>query len=354
MSLLEPNFYGAWIGKQSAQGSPNTTPSQRLVKTGGQVVDRRSDGKEQYSDLTKYGNYTDWVDSIIGEGELGIEATPTELAYLLWLFHGGESVTAVTGPPAASRHQFTPALGQGYWFTLFERVGNQVARRLQHNDCLMTKWTLEASVANKAVKFTPRILSLDPAVPYATDPSASLPTTRPFLHTDLSANGGASADGSLTLGGTTYRTVSNVRVEVDDAWEPVYGDSDRPVDFVQGDPGASVAATLLFDSAALAKFNMLHYGTASPAAGTKPIRQIPATDSFSATYRQRDNTGAWNGLQLDISIPAVKWTLPDAPAPNSGGGMTELALVGEMRRPSSGAAYTIGVNCASGVAAFTV
>ena len=353
MSLLEPNYYGLWVGKQTAKGTPNTTPAKRPIMVGGNLNAPRDDGSENYSDLTKYGASTDWVNSLLGSGELGIQATPTELAYFLWLFHGAETVTAVTGPPASSRHRFVPSTGMGHWFTAMLRVGSTVLRRQQFNDCLVTRWSLEASSANKAARFTPRILSLDPGEVFAADPVAGLPAERPFLHTDLSVNAGAATDGKLELDGTTYRGVTQFSMTVDDAYEPVFGDDTRPYDFTQGTPSVAVGATLLLDSAALQRFNVLYYGTASPTAGTKPLRAIPALGAFKATLRQRDTAGAFNGLELVADVPGVKWTLPEAPAPNPDGGTTELPLTGSMRPVSGQPAYTIDVHTPSAVVAFT-
>src|SRR5437868_5793825 len=162
MPVMEPNYYGLWIGKQTAKGTPNTAPSKRLVQVGGDFNIPRSDGEENYSDLTPYGNRTDWVNNVLGQGEPGVEATPTELAYLLWLAHGGETVTAVTGPPTAQKHSFAPGTNRPHWCTVFRRVGLNVLQRQQFNDCLVTRVQIEGSTANKAVRATPRIISLDP------------------------------------------------------------------------------------------------------------------------------------------------------------------------------------------------
>lgn len=353
MPLIEPNIYALWVGKQTAKGTPNTAPGQRLVMVAGNIDGARDDGEENFSDLSKYGARTDYINSLIGTGEPGIEATPTELAYLYWLMHGAETVTALPGPPAASRHRFTPTSTMGHYFTAFLRVGASAIRRHQFNDCVVTRIAVEASTANKPMRATARLLSLDPSVIYATDPVAAMPTDRPFLHTDLSVNAGATSDGSLTIDGTVYRGVTQWSLVVDDAWEPVYGDDSRPYDFQQGAPTVTVGATLLLDSAALARFNTLYYGSAAPAAGTKPLRSIPALGSFKPVLRQRDNAGAFNGRQFTGDVPGVKWTLPPAPAPNPDGGATELALAGAMRPLTGQQPYTIDVETASTVLAFT-
>src|SRR3954447_20198169 len=115
--LLENRVYGLWVGKQTAKGTKNAAPSKRLVQVAGELGFGVDVGSENYSDLSKFGSLTQWVNNVLGQGTPGIEATPTELAYLLWLFHGGETVTPITGPPAAQRHAFVPLSGQGHWAT---------------------------------------------------------------------------------------------------------------------------------------------------------------------------------------------------------------------------------------------
>lgn len=341
MPLLESNYYGLWVGKQSAKGTPNTTPGKRLVQVAGDFGFTRDDGEELYSDLTKYPARTDWVNSLLGQGEPGVEATPTELAYLLWLFHGDEDVTAITGPPAASKHSFGPSVGLGHYFTAFVRVGNSVVRRHQFNDCLITKIVVEASTANKAVRVTPTVLSLDPGYVFASDPSAALPTDKSLLYTD-----GA---GAFEIDGAVFRGQSQFTLTIDDAWTPIFSDDTNPFDLVQGTPSAGVGVTLYLDSDAHEWWNNLAYGDPTPAAGTPPLKVIPALGSYAAELTQADSAGDPNGLKFVADFPEIKWTLPPAIAPNPEGGTTEIPLAGSLR----GGDYTLDVYTDDAVTAFT-
>ena len=345
--MLEPNYYGLWVGKQTAKGTPNTTPGKRLVQVGGDLAFNRADGSEPYSDLTKYGQRTDWVDSLLGQGDPAIEATPTELAYLLWLFHGAEAVTSITGPPTAQNHKFTPQNTKGFYFTAFRRVGSSVVSRVRYDDCLITKFVLEGSTANKALRITPSILSLDPGAVFTSDPSAALPTDKSLLYTD--------AVGAFTIDGTVYKGQTSFNLTVDDAWTAVFGDDNVPFDVVQGTPVVSLAVKLYFDSAQLSRWNLQAYGSATPSAGDKPLKVIPAFGSYATTFTQKDSAGAVNGRLATVTVPQVKWDLPPAPAPNPAGGLTEVDLTGTMRPTVGGspAPYTIDVQTANAVTAFT-
>lgn len=365
MPLLEQNIYALWAGKQVAKGTALAAPTKRLIQVAGDFTGGRDDGAERYSDLGKYGSQTDWVNSLLGSGEPGIEATPEELAWLLWGFHGAETVSAIassgSGPtllPASSRRLFVPSLGLGHPLTFWVRVGQSVVRRHVYRDCYITRVQLEGSTANKALRITPRILSLDPAEAFTADPTTpNLPTDKPFLYTDTKANAGA----AFTIDTFTFNGQSQFTMVIDDAWDVTFGDDTTPFDFIQGTPVVTIGVTLHFDANALSEWNRLFYGTAAPAAGTKPLKNIPALGSYAFTMKGRDSAGVQTGRGLDITIPGVKWTVPDAPAPAPEGGGAEIALAGAMRPttafvPGTGYAtqpYTIGVNIASGVAAFT-
>jgi len=343
---MEPNIYGLWVGKQTAKGTENTTPSKRLAQVGGDFNIARDDGNENWSDLTKYGGNTDWINSLVGNGNPAVEATPTEMAYLLWLAHGAEVVTAVTGPPAAQKHTFTPQLAQGHWCTFVKRIGTTVVQRQSFIDCLIGGFTIEGSTANKAVRITPNVLSLDPGKVVASDPAAALPTDKAFLYTE--------ATGTFTIDSVVVQGQSQFTFTVNEDRSPVYGDDAVPYDLAVGQPSVTIGVTVIFDAVGLARYNTLVYGTACPATGAKPIRNIPALGSYSAYFKQKDNTGALTGREFKLTIPGVKWAVPDAPGPNPDGGNTEVALAGSMR-PLGGATqpYTIDVSTSNTDVAFT-
>lgn len=344
MPILEPNYYALWGQKQTAKGAPaNMTSAKRLVQVGGDFNMPRSDGSENWSDLTKYGGGTDWINNLLGQGEPAVEATPTELAWLLWAFHGAETVTSVTGPPTAQKHSFVPSTGRPHWISMYRRVGLNVLQRQQFNDCMVTRVQIEGSTANKAVRITPRIISLDPGETKTADPAAAMPVDKALLYTD--------GTGTFTIDGTVFPGHSQFTLVIDEALEPVYGDDIVPFELVQGTPIVTIACTILMDSAALAQYNTMVYGTAAPAAGVKPIKALPALGSYSFWLKQRNAAGALNGREFKLTFPAqsIKWTPPDAPGPAPDGGSTEIALAGTLRT----GAYTIDVNTDNAVVAFT-
>lgn len=93
--LEESNIYRVWAAKQAAKGSPVATSAmtRSFKQVAGSVVTSLDTGSENYSDGTAFGDVTRWLNSITGTGTPGLEASSDELAWLLWMFHGAESVS---------------------------------------------------------------------------------------------------------------------------------------------------------------------------------------------------------------------------------------------------------------------
>lgn len=329
--MLESNIYALYAAKQASKGAAAATPSQRFIQVAGDFTPNREDSSENYSDLDRFGNQSDWVNTLVGNGNPGIEATPDELSWLCWIFFGGEAVTG-TGPFV---HTFTPATSGGFWSTWWQRVGATQVRRDKFNDCKMGTLQLEGSTANKALRATPTLISLDPGEKYDTDPATAMPAdARPFLFTE-----GKSA---YTVDGVAITGTSQFTLIFEEALGPVYGDDQVPLDLVPGNASISIAATLQLDAPGLAQYNKIVYDTATPAAGAKPVRSLPATGSWSALLTKDANTS------LSLAVPGVKWSPDLAIPPNPDGGAVELSLAGMMRKVTGQQAATVVVKHALG------
>lgn len=360
MPILEPDIYALWGARNTGGTKGGGTPAEaaltrRFVQIGGDFNVTKDQGSQPYSDMSKYGSQVDWVNSVLGNGEPVIEATPTELAWLLWMFHGAETVTAVPGPPAQSKHTFKPSALRGFYGTYFRRVGQTVVQKHRYNESIITRVQIEGSTGQKDVRITPRILSLDPAEVRTADPTIVMPTDRPFLYTD--------GVGSFTIDGTVFAGQTQFTLVIDDDISPTYGDDVAPFELVSGNPVVTIGATVKVDSNALARWNNLVYGTTTPAAATKPSKQVSTLGSYVFSLKARDATGALTGRQFDLNIPGVRWAIPDAPGPNPEGSDAEIALAGAMRptgvfNPATGTwstadPYTIDVYTNSTDVAFT-
>lgn len=348
--MIATNIYAAWAAKQTAKGTPATVATRRFKQVGGDVNINPDFGSENYSDLDKFGDATDWVNSIQGGGTPALEATATELAWLLWIFHGQEAVvsTAAPDPTLLKRHRFQPNANPGFWFTWWKRVGEPaLAVRHKFNDCRIAQAVLEASSANKAVRVTPTILCLDPGEQFTTDPTPGMPdaTSPVLIFTE--------AEGTFTINGTVIRGHSQFQLTLNEALGAIFGDSTRPNEVARtGVASAGLGVTIQADSDALAYYNNEVYGTPTPAAGAKPQTRVPLLGSYSFKLDKKDSAGVLtHRLQLDV--PGVRWQPLDAFAPaNPDSGTTEVALTGGLRKNGSNPLYTLDVVTAQAEGAF--
>lgn len=110
MPTTETNLHILAAAKQSAQGTPATVPSRRFKFVGGNAPATAVDtGSANWSDGTAFGGTTQFLNSVLGQGQPALEGGTDELAWLLWAFHGAETVTpsgtnavqtlSVTGTP---------------------------------------------------------------------------------------------------------------------------------------------------------------------------------------------------------------------------------------------------------------
>lgn len=318
---VESNIYALWAAKQTAKGAVASTATKRLQQVGGNLEIARADGSENFSDLDRFGDATDFVDTMQGGGSPVIHGQPNATAYLLWLFFGGETFTAGGGgnPP---KFEFTPLANTGFWITFWKRVGLVDIVRQRYADCKISSIKIEASTASKVVKITPTIVSLDPGEKIAADPSPTLELAEPFLWTD--------ATSTIKVDTTTFRAVSQFSITLDAGLTPWQGDSVTYYDLVNG--GASISMegpTMLLDATSMARYNDIIYGTPTPANGDKPKTSRPIPGSFEAEFVR--GTGATRE-SLKVELAGVKWSPDLAIAPSPDGGPVEIALNGEMRK----------------------
>jgi hypothetical protein len=350
--MIATNIYGAWAAKQTAKGSPATVATRRFIQVGGDVVTNPDFGSEDYSDLDKFGNSTDWVNSIQGGGTPGLEASVTELAWLSWIFHGQEVVTPTGAPDPVGlqRHRFEPSPVPGFWFTWWKRVGDSgAAVRQKFNDCRIGQLVIEASSANKAVRMTPTIMSVDPGENFTVDPTPPMPdaTSPVMIFTE--------AAGTWTINGNVMRGHSQVQLTLSEALGVVFGDSAAPYEVARtGKAAAGLGATIQGDTDAIAHYNREVYGTATPAAGAKPLSRVPLLGSYSFKMDKLDPTTGLLIARLQLNIPGIRWQpVENFAAANPGGGTQEVALTGQLRKVGSNPLYTLDVVTAAGVTAFS-
>jgi len=282
--VVEANIYALGVAKQSAAGTPIAAPTKRLIQVAGDFQSPQDLGSENYSDLGQWGTSTDWVNSVQGNGNPGLEADLDGLAYLLWLFNGAETVAANADEATLNDHTTIPAVGNGFLSTWHSRVGQSVVRRSQWADCYISQLQLEASTANKAMRMTPSIISLDPARVLAADPTwPALPAQdKVLIYTE--------AEGTFKIDDVTIRGHSQFTVVMNKDLQVIFTDSIVPYEVRRGTPAVTIACTIQADAAGVAQFYKLLYGTATPSAGQKPQPRVPALGSYEFVMEKRDPT----------------------------------------------------------------
>jgi hypothetical protein len=340
MSLQELQISALWAGKQSAKATANTAPAHRFKQIGGGFAAPGELASQPYSDATQFGDDQDWLNTLVGNGSPVILATPDELAWLFYAMEGGETTAPVTGPPAKTKHTAVALPGLGHWLTWVTRQGSAVIDRLQWNDVQIGQLQVEGGTASKAVRATPTLISLDPAEQRAADPSQAMPADASFLYTDGTAR--------FKIDGTAFRGHSAFTLVINKDLQPVYSDAETVYDLALGNVGVTVTVTNWFDADGHAQFNKLVYGTATPAAGAKPLRGLPALGSYGFDLRARDAAGAANGDKFVLTIAGVRWQIPDAPDPNPEGGAAEITLTGLVRKSGSNPHYQVDIDTDAG------
>src|SRR5262245_45263438 len=96
MPALESRVESAWFVKQAAKGTPALTTATGMRKgrkVGGDLNVNRDDGSEVYSDGQRFPDATDFVNSVVGDGNPVFQANFSIAGYLAWLILGQETVT---------------------------------------------------------------------------------------------------------------------------------------------------------------------------------------------------------------------------------------------------------------------
>lgn len=331
MSLIPSSQYGAWIAKQASKGTAIAHGSMRkkLRLVSGTMTTQKEFGRETYGDGNRFASAADYVETIIGSGDLTVQGQPGVAGYLTFLALGSETFAAAvaadpTATPAVagspSTHAIVPSEEGGKWFTVIQEVGEgTVLHRTRFSDCRIQQLVMEASQDTKTLHIVPTVASLSPDEKYATTPSLGFDASEPLLFTD--------ATGKMELGGVALGDISQFQVTINDNLEPYYGDGVAPRDMVPGRSEVEVTFTVAVTADTLPYFNQVVYGTATPSAGATPASSIYHA---GIDFELSRGTGP-DRESITITVPRVSFTPDLAIEGQADGGVVELAFTGQAR-----------------------
>lgn len=317
MPAVESRVEGVWWAKQSAKGTAASTADKQGRKIGGGMSPARDDGNENYSDGSRFSSASDFVNTVLGNGNPMVQGQPGVTGHLAYLMCGQETVTGAADPYT---HVATPANGGSFWSTWWKKVGQSSVLRQKFNDCRLTSLRLEASSASKVLHLTATFISLDSGEIFTSDPVKADDGITPLLYTE--------ATGTFTIDGTVYQGHSSFAVTINDNVTPWYGDDVTAYEVVFGQGSVDIeGVTILVDAPGLQRYNTIVYGTASPTAGTKPQKTVPALGSYTFDMTR---TGP-PAREVKVELPGVKWSPDLSIEGNPDGGAIELPMAGQTR-----------------------
>lgn len=323
---IESSAFSLWGAKQTGRGTAATTADKYLRQTDGGIEINRAFGNEQYGDGARFSNAVDFTDTIQGGGEPVVQMQPGAGSWLCAQYLGTDTI-AGAGPTYT--HTLTPANAGGRWCTFWKKVGVAVGPvRQKFNDTRISQLVLTASAGAKVFHATPTLMSVDPGEVFTSDPvktddDASNATDYPFLWTE--AAGTWNFDGG---GAGAIADVNEFNLTMNDALDAWYGDNVTPATLVPGRGVVTVSATLGLTDQTLPKFNLIHYGTASPTVGTKPVKTI-----YSGSLDFKFTRGSAGTLrEFRTEVFKINYSPGDlAISGQADGGAVTIALAGEAR-----------------------
>lgn len=338
--MLELNRNALWVAVRKDKATAALAAAARRmpwVQAAGRLEIQREQTSENLADLGKFGNTRETITRLAGQGTPGMQAILNEIAYLSWIFHGGETTETIVGPPEKVKHVFKPLPGAGFWSDWWQRIGETQVQREQYLQARISQLVYEAATANQFMRVTPTVMALDAGVIYDTDPVATMPVEDSLVYTH--------GEGSFKLDDVVHRGLSQFTLTLNEDLQPVPGDGVGLLDYLPGNAGATIGWTLQLDAQGLARYNEQVYGTASPAVGARPLKTLPPTVAYSNLLQLRDRDGELTGDEFAFSSDKITLQFPPAPQPAQGGGAAEVAFAGRLDPVPGEDLYELAITC---------
>lgn len=285
------------LAKQAAKGTPNTTYTDRLFFTGGNIAPVRSVANLAETDSNR-DQGTSYVENY------GVEGAPEAYARDAVLHH---LLTAPLGAVVDSgatnfTHTITPANALSY-YTLYKEIGGTLFE--QFNDCMANELTVTAD-AGSPLTVSTSFLGIN----------ATRLAAQPATITSLTPAQGAVynfGEVTVTLAGGTVHTVSSFEMTLTNNTTQQQTDTFAFYDDVPGQRELTLGFNMIFET--LDEYNRFHYGGIAGTAQSPTLATVAANFTFTK--------GVNNSINFDF--PALSYE--EYPADPDPGGAPIVASV---------------------------
>jgi hypothetical protein len=322
-NAIESGIFALWGGKQAARGTPAVTADKKLRQVAGALAIQRAIASENFGDGERFANGMDYTDTLTGGGDPSFEGQAGAGAWLVAQSLGQDSYAPGTPPTDPGTHTLTPSNAGARWLTFWKTVGSSVPNKEQYNDSKISQLVILSSAAQKVLRLTPTIMSLDPGIVYATDPLVVDDNEDPFLWTQSHGTFNIDARGVGVI-----TEISELTITINDGLNPWYGEDIRVNSLVPSRGTISVAFTMLITDGTMPIYNLIHYGTETPAVGALPINTVHyGSIDMNMSFGTGPTLRKWKQ-----TIPKVRYATDVAVAGAVDGGPIEMAIGGEGRK----------------------
>jgi hypothetical protein len=269
------NYFTAAFGKQTAKGTPQTTPNFKARATGGFVRPERQILELEETDSSRQASELVVVGSRVG-GTMSHYLRSNEYALFAYAAQGAIATTGA-GPYT---HTLTMT-GSAPYMTIYEAYGSTVLVN-RYVDCRCVRHVLRGTVGgafvveNQWAGITAQFGQTDPAGAA----SSATPLTWPHV--------------TVTKGGVTADVISEIELVIDNGGEYIEGDVGiEPIDYVFGRWVVSGQLVVLFEDDD--HFREFHGGSAS---ATVPGTTLFAEDLMVTISRSPSDEVVWDMTEV--------------------------------------------------------
>jgi hypothetical protein len=318
-------------GPQSAKGTKATAATtsvgyNRPRWVSGVLTPQKKSGEEEYIDGQRFGSPSQYTDSIgDGASTIEIQAQPENAGLFLVQVLNVDTVTGGTDPYT---HTITSAGTSGKYGSWWQKVGSAVGpERELYWDSKIAKIDLKCGRDQKFMHYGLDIMALKSAEVYTTDAAKTEDTSDPWLWTEMT--------GTATFDSTVVPEINGENLTIDTGGKLYFGDDVFPLLFVEGKGTITRTFDAVVTDTILGKFRKVIYGTASPTAGTLPVKDV-FKSSFSTLYTR----SVTRTLSITTPNVAVK---PDgfAIGPQAAGGEIPISFGGSCLKSGATPALTV-------------